>query len=169
MTERERDVDTESRTQAPAPVLSLNGPDQDTLLVEEEFVAFERPPSPLCHFCQEIVKIWNAKYAGPGILLDHHVSLPALKASSENGCGICAQMLFVLDQDHSVLFELGFQVGEPHHNRALCARPCGAGWEIGGLYSWEYDSQVRVQPALTPGTCYISKCVPASNGIAHFD
>jgi hypothetical protein len=55
ISEHQPSTNIKSRTRVPAPFLRINGPDQDTLPVEEGVVAFERPSPPVCDFCQKIV------------------------------------------------------------------------------------------------------------------
>jgi hypothetical protein len=163
--ERGRDADTEIRTQAPAPALSLDGPDQDTLPVEEE-VAFERPPSLLCHFCQEIFNSLDSWTAGEIIRdkpFDHYESWSGLLASSENGCGFGAQMVFDLNQ--FTFSKLDDQARPSLEGRVLCSRPHPSGWEleIRHSQSWTIVSMLGFLPALTPRKCYISKLLRSTS------
>jgi hypothetical protein len=142
-------------------LLSIVNPHLDSLPVEEENIAFEKKPSTLCQFCQEIVNSFNSQDCSN---LPHCESLPTLTALSENGCGLCAQMVFAINQ--FPFFILDDQARPSLKGRIYFSRPrrgLGRGWELRTAHPTKIDSMVKVRPALTPRKCYISNwCVSTS-------
>jgi hypothetical protein len=173
MPERERDVNTEDRTQALLSVLSIASLSLDRLPAEEEVLALERPPSTLCHFCQKVVNKFNTEdYSG---YVDHYDSLPALKTSAENGCGLCAQMVFALGDP---TLSKPFDQARPPFESRIYPVPLGdrdVNWEV---RRWGKPNlhnpnrplfEVAVRRSLTPSKCCIlSWRISISKYLAHF-